>query len=222
MDKREDLIEAVKAGNAAIVKTILEADPKSVNAKDASGNSAILLAAYYGRKPIVEMLRAYGAETDIFEACAAGDLDRVVALAEDDLARVNAFSHDGFTPLGLASFFGHADISEYLLSAGAEVNVASRNKMQVMPLHSAVAGRNFNIATMLLAHGADVNIAQQDGFTPLHAAAQNGHEEMVALLLNHGAKVDAPAADGKTPLSFAVEEGHKVVADLLRRHGALD
>lgn len=218
----QNFLEAVKAGNVEEVRPMLKADATLASAKDDAGNSAILLAIYYGRKDIVELLLAHDLDLTIFEAAAAGKLDRVEALAEDDPGRVNAFSHDGFTPIGLAAFFGRVDVVRYLLSTGAEVNAVSKNRMRVMPLHSAVAGRHLSIARMLIEHGADVNVAQQDGFTPLHGAAQNGQEEMVTLLLDRGAQVDAKAADGKTPLAFAAEEGHEVVADVLRRHGALD
>lgn len=222
MRATQEMIDAIKAGDVERVKALLESDLALVNARDESGNSAILLAVYYGRKNIVEAVLARDPELNIFEAAAAGHIDRVVALTEDDPGRVNAFAHDGFTPLGLAAFFGHKDVVEYLLEQGAEVNVASRNKMKVMPLHSAVASRHLGIAEALLTHGADVNAAQQDGFTPLHEAAQNGQEEMVALLLAHAANVDAKKDDGQTPLAIALAEGHDVVADLLRRHGALN
>jgi ankyrin repeat protein len=220
------MLEAVKAGDVAQVKALIEADPALVNAKDEAGNSAILLATYYGRRDVVNVLLAHDAELSLFEASAVGRLDRVQALvAEDpDLTSelVNAYSHDGFTPLGLASFFGHRDVAEFLLAHGAEINAASKNKMRVMPLHSAVASRHFGIAEILLAHGADVNAAQQDGYTPLHEAAQNGQVEMAELLLAHGANIDARKDDGQTSLAVAMEHSHMGAADLLRRHGATE
>lgn len=222
MSDADEMIDAVKAGDELKVKSLLEANPDTARARDESGNSAILLATYYGRKNIAELLRAHDVEMSIFEAAAVGDLERVAALAEDDPTRVNAFSHDGYTPLGLASFFGHEAIAHDLLARGAEVNVASRNRLQVMPLHSAVAGRHLQIAKALLEHGAGVNAAQQDGFRPLHGAAQNGQEEMVLLLLDHGADIDAKSGDGQTALSIAQAEGHDLVVDLLRRRGASD
>lgn len=222
MSNASEVFEAIKSGEVDKVRALIEADPALVNAKDEAGNSAILLATYYGRKAIVDVLRAQGAHTSIFEAAAAGDFERVRAWVEDDASLVNAFAHDGHTPLGLASFFGHADIAEYLLSKGAEVNVASQNRMKVMPLHSAVAGRHIGVVKALLEHGADVNAVQQDGFTPLHGAAQNGQEEMVLLLLSYGADIDSRSANGQSALNIAEAEGHGVVAELLRRQGALD
>ncbi|MFC3918361.1 ankyrin repeat domain-containing protein [Deinococcus metalli] len=79
---------------------------------------------------------------------------------------MNAVSPDGFTPLGLASFFGRAEAAQVLLEAGADVHAVSRNPMQVQPLHSAVAGNHEALARVLVAAGADVNAEQADGFTP--------------------------------------------------------
>ena len=225
MSANLDLLEAVKAGDVERVKALLEPDPALVNARDDSGNSAVLLAVYYGRKNVVELLLSYKPHMNLFEASAAGDLQRVTALLREDPDlegdRVNSFAHDGFTPLGLASFFGHGDVVELVLSRGAEVNLASANRMQVMPLHSAVAGRHAGIARTLLEHGADVNAAQQDGFVPLHGAAQNGQPDMIELLLEYGADVNAKNAEGLTALAIAVQEGHAGAAELLRQHGAM-
>ena len=101
-----------------------------------------------------------------------------------------------------------------------EVNAASKNRMRVMPLHSAVAGRHIGVTRSLLDAGAHVNAKQADGFTPLHEAVQNGQAEMVELLLAHGANINLEQDDGKTPLAAALEAGHAEVADLLRQYGA--
>lgn len=224
MSTAHPLLEAIKAGDVERVTTLIDADPALVNTRDDSGASAILVATYYGRKSIVDSLLAYEPVLDLFEASAVGDLDRVSALLNEDpdltAEMVNTFSHDGFTPLGLAAFFGHEDVAEYLLSKGAQVSLASQNRMRVMPLHSAVAGRHLGISKTLLEHGADVNAAQQDGFAPLHGAAQNGQLEMVELLLSYGADVNARNIDGQTPLAIALKEGHVEAAESFREHGA--
>jgi ankyrin repeat protein len=218
MDMAQEFIEAIKAGDTVKVEELLDQDAALVNAKSENGVSAVLLAIYYGRLAIGELLITRGVLLNIFEASAAGKVDHVKKLADEQPDLVNAYADDGFQPLGLASFFGHKEVAELLLSKGAQVNSASKNVQRVMPLHSAVAGGHVAIAKTLLARGADVNARQTDNFSPLHGVAQNGQLEMVKLLLAHGAEVNAKGG-GRTPLVIALEQGHPDVADLLRQQG---
>jgi uncharacterized protein len=217
----QDFLAAIKAGNTAEVAQLLEVEPGLVNARDEHGLSAVLTAAYYQEPDIARLLAQRGAELNVFEACAVGEASQVKALVEQQPELINAYAPDGFQPLGLAAFFGHADIVEYLLKEGADVNSPSRNAMRVMPLHSAIANRHAAIVQLLLDHGADVNAAQADDFTPLHEAAQNGLLDVTQWLLEHGANVNPRlSSSGKTPLALTVEHKHEDVAELLRRYGA--
>jgi uncharacterized protein len=135
---------------------------------------------------------------------------------------VSAYAPDGFQPLGLAAFFGHADVAELLVNRGAPVNSPSRNAMRVMPLHSAIANQRTKIVQLLLDHGADVNAAQADDFTPLHEAAQNGMLDVTQWLLDRGAQVNPRLkSNSQTPLALAIEHQHEAVAELLKRHDAI-
>jgi ankyrin repeat protein len=226
MNPEQEMIEAVKAGDVVKVKELIAGNPALVQAKNESRVSAILLATYYGRQEVVDALLASGPELDIFEAAAVGTLDRVAELLKSDSARVHAYSPDGFPPLGLAAFFGHKDIVEFLLANGADPDAVSHNAMRVRSLHAAAAHRRpavaLAISEILLAHGAKANVAQTGGVTPLHEAAAHGHDDLVTLLLAHGAEVNLKSEDGNTPLQMALERGHPDTAELLRRHGATE
>src|SRR5215213_3037303 len=128
----------------------------SQESKDQNAVSEILRAVYHGKQDVVAALLASGVSLDIFEAAATGQTTQLQKLIEQDTSLVNSYSPDGFTPLGLAVFFGHAETVDTLLAAGAEVNAAYRETMKLTPLASAMAvGRN-DIARTLIAHGADV------------------------------------------------------------------
>ncbi|MEK6275375.1 MAG: ankyrin repeat domain-containing protein [Actinomycetota bacterium] len=153
--------------------------------------SELLEAIYNGDHVRVEELLAADRELDVFEAAAVGRAERVRELLDQDPSLANAWAEDGFQPLGLASFFGHLEAARLLVERGAEVNSASRNPMKVMPLHSAAAAGDpevrYELANLLLEHGAEPNARQQDDFTPLMAANQSGDERLVRLLEEHGA-----------------------------------
>jgi ankyrin repeat protein len=180
----------------------------------------VLVAVYYGHPALAEVLLAVGPEPDVFEAAATGRAQRVAAQLAGEPALANAFSPDGFTPLGLAAYFGHQDVAEALLARGADPNLAARNPMRVQPLHSAVANRDsaaaLALAELLLRHGADANARQEGGNTPLHEAAFHGEAALARLLLAYGADPAQANTEGQTPLSLAEKHGHAEVLALLR------
>lgn len=214
-DVRTAFFQAIAAGDGAAVERMLATQPELVNARNDSGVSATLFSLYYREPEIAEVIANAGAEMTVFEAAALGRTETLTTLLASDSAQANAFSSDGFTPLGLAAFFGALAAAQTLLAHGADPNIASRNAMRVAPLHSAVAAERLDIAEALLAHGADVNAVQADDFTPLHEAAQNGQVPMIELLLKHGADLSARKSDGQTALEIAQAHGKTEAAALL-------
>ncbi|NOT60884.1 MAG: ankyrin repeat domain-containing protein [Acidobacteria bacterium] len=220
---QQDFFTALTQGDVAQVKALLQTNPQLAQAKDEKGVSAILKAAYYRKPDIVAVLLATGLELSIFEAAATGQSARVKALVKQDAQLANAFAADGFAPLGLATFFGHRATVEALLAAGADVNAASRESMKITPLHSAASARQFEIARLLIAHGADVNPLQAaSGLKPLHEAAANGDLAIARLLLEHGADLNAKTHDGKTPLALALARNQTEMVAFLRERKAVN
>jgi uncharacterized protein len=213
-------IDAIKAGEFERVKAMVSADPTLIEARGRTGESAILTAVYHRQKDIVNLLVARGAPLSLFEASAAGEVERVERLVAGDPSTVNTYSPDGWTPLHLAAFFGHAKIAELLLNADAAVGARSRNPNGNTPLHAALAGNHKLVAGLLIGHGADVNASDTEGWRPLHLAAHNNNVEVMKTLIAQGADVVAHNGAGLTPLSLAQEKNHREAAALLRRHGA--
>lgn len=174
-------------------------------------HSAVLTALYHNNRDEARRLAAGGALT-IWEAAALGSDDRVAQLLDEDPALANAWSPDGYPPVGLAAFFAGASTVRLLLDRGADVSAAARNAMKVQALHAAVAARDVDSVALLLERGADVNARQQVGYTPLMAAAESGRQDLVDLLLKHGADPSLHSEDGKTAGDLAREHGHVEVA----------
>src|SRR5579872_5618015 len=104
-------IDAIKAGEFERVKAMVSAEPTLIDARSRTGDSAILTAVYHRQKEIVNLLVARGATLSIFEACAAGEIERVERHMAEHRAEINDYSADGWTALHLAAFFGHGKIA---------------------------------------------------------------------------------------------------------------
>src|SRR5947209_17012348 len=119
-DNAAAFMDAITAGEFERVKAMVSAEPTLIDARSRTGESAILTAVYHRQKEIVNLLVARGAALSLFEAAAAGEIERVERLIGESPSDLNAFSPDGWTPLHLAAFFGHAKIVELLLARGAD------------------------------------------------------------------------------------------------------
>lgn len=210
----KEFFDAIKQGDMAGVERRLMQDPVLIHARE-NGLSPILVAAYHHEPQMASFLADKTVAITIFEAAATGKINNVIRLLARDPNLVNAYSEDGFHPLGLACFFGHFDVAEYLVKAGAGINSRSNNRLKAAPIQSAAARGHRKIVRMLLEHGADPNIREQGGYTPLHAAAQNGDDEMIRLLLYGGADLTIASNNGRTALDLALEAGHEKATLLL-------
>ena len=210
----KEFFDAIKQGDMAEVERRLKQDPVLIHARE-NGLSPILVAAYHHEPQIASFLADKTVAISIFEAAATGKINNIIRLLARDPNLVNAYSEDGFSPLGLACFFGHSDVAEYLVKAGASINSRSHNRLKAAPIQSATARGHRKIVKLLLEHGADPNIREQGGYTPLHAAAQNGDDEIIRVLLFGGADLTIASNNGKTALDLAIEAGHEKASLLL-------
>lgn len=75
---------------------------------------------------------------------------------------------------------------------------------------------NTEVVDWLLDKGADVNLADDDGYTPLMLAAQYGHAAVVKRLLKKGANAKARTRTGHTALTLVWGTDGKVVPMLIK------
>jgi ankyrin repeat protein len=217
------MIDAVKAGDADGLRAVLESDPEAAGAREDGGDSPLMIALYHGRRDLAELILAHGRQPDGAEAAALGDVERLRAALDAEPGLVTRFTHDGWTPLHLAGFFGHVEAVRLLLERGADANVFSINAMRNTPLHAGLSGpMGIDGVRLLVEAGADVRARQHGGFTPLHSAANRGVIEIIDLLLDRGADPNAAAEDGRRPIDFARERGHAHVIEHLRARGAAE
>ncbi|XP_014207713.1 ankyrin-3-like [Copidosoma floridanum] len=130
----------------------------------------------------------------------------------------NAFFDSNESPLHIAAYHGSLDVLELLLSQrDLDVNQVDCSGNTV--LHSATAclpvvNDNTRVLEALINAGANVNAANNEGWTPLLYARKLNE---VKLLLDRGANVNATSNSGQTALHQAVvnHAGVEVIRGLL-------
>lgn len=96
-----------------------------------------------------------------------------------------------------------AKVKSLLAKKPRLVNRVDNQRTGHTPLHLAASTRRIEIAELLLAKGAAVNLKGLGGKTALHPAATLGHEAMIRVLLRNGADINAAGRSSGTPLHCA-------------------
>ena len=144
---------------------------------------------------VLTHLKARGALIDLPTACHTGDIDQVRELLRQDPSRANRIGeHEG-----------------YYLGAGA-------------PLSNAAAVGRMDIVRLLLDHGADPNLPEEQ-YAPrgkaLYSAVYHGHYAIAKLLLERGAFPNPPVESSGDALWVSREwRPDKRMEQLLLSYGA--
>lgn len=112
-------------------------------------------------------------------------------------------SNLGWTPLHLATYFGHRDVMEILLHRDADINAINDNGDT--PLHKAAFIGREDIVMMLLQNNADVNIINGEGRLPRDMTPSNEVGKEINKLLRAAEATEALRQESK--LLTASREG---------------
>ena len=111
---------------------------------------------------------------DIHELSKTGELKKIKALIEKEQELINKKDDQEWSPLHHASFRGHNEVVEFLISSGAEINAL--DNYGCTPLHRAALRGHMEITQFLVEAGADINKISTLGSTPL-AFAVRGNQK---------------------------------------------
>lgn len=190
------LADAVDRGDAPEIRRQLERIDADTPGSD--GGTLLMAAIKRGRTASVEALLEGGADPD--RADPRGD-----------------------TPVHAAAFSGKADLLQAVLAHGGDANARNAHT-GATPLVQALLSPDARQYAVLLAAGADPDVADDNGDTPLHVAARTNNGGAILALLEKGASPLAKNSGGATFQSYyfgynrailndrALEERRQVVA----------
>ena len=168
-------------------------------------------------------------------AAKAGRLDILKTLVNFGADISQATDH-GLQPLWIAARAGHVDIVEYLLELGVNVdNCINKEYGTALLAVSAIdlldEGTTYideqdilDIISMLIEHGANVNAADESGWTPIMMFSQYEFINLlspVKLLHENGADLNVKNNYGMTPLMISImKRGTEPISDYFIKSGA--
>ncbi len=226
-DRQDDLDGGTVEKNEEILMEALHLllqHGADVNAADADGNTALMIATTEQDTTSMTILLSEGADvnkenkkrmTPLMAATEAGDVDAVMLLQMHDQIDVNKSDSGRETALMKAVRGGFAKIMKLLLDEGSNVNAADlRGKTA---LHWAVERGDVLLVKNLLANPhIEVDQTDKNGRTALMDAAEKGHTSVVKLLLSSGANMHKmDDTDGWTAFLLATQSGHEEIMTLL-------
>ncbi|WP_310410320.1 ankyrin repeat domain-containing protein [Chamaesiphon sp. OTE_8_metabat_110] len=166
----EKFIEMATIGNVDEVNRAIEIGVE-IDEIGAKGHTALMAAAYYGHRSLVDSLLAAGADPNL--------------LSDDDGLAT------GMTALMLAagSFFAsnRQHIAKLLIAGGADVNQRGAGGKTAI-FHAALAGSGYtDCVEVLIAAGANLDVQDDRGHTVLSSVAAAENYPMFNLLMQAGA-----------------------------------
>ena len=148
----------------------------------------------------------------VWNAAALGDTATVQSALEIGFD-INSQDAQRQTLLMLAAIYRQTEAVRLLLERGAQPDIYDLGGFTALMLTD-----NLEIATLLIGHGATVEVCSVRYWTPLAIAVSFERTGMVSLLLKHGAEVFSDELPGRSALALAYATGNIEIIALLEQH----
>uniref|UniRef100_A0A4W3INK3 Ankyrin repeat and sterile alpha motif domain containing 1B n=1 Tax=Callorhinchus milii TaxID=7868 RepID=A0A4W3INK3_CALMI len=216
MGKEQELLDAARTGNVAVVEKLLSGKRGLLG----SGSSSIPLSSLLSiwRGPNVNCNDTSG-YTALHHAALNGHKDVVLKLLQYE-ASTNVADNKGCFPLHLAAWKGDMDIVKILIHHGpSHSRVNEQNNENETALHCAAQYGHSDVVGVLLEEITDPTIRNNKFETPLDLAALYGRLQVVKMLINAHPNLMSCSNKKHTPLHLAARNGHKAVVEVLLEAG---
>jgi len=213
MDK---LLQLLGTRDTDKIIAYIKSNPEVMDKTDKTGATGFMQILYHRLPEVVKVAQKLKSSFTYDESIAIGRIKEVKKAINDNEEYISAFLKDGFTPIGLATFFGQDEVAHLLFDNGADPSICADNAMKVNAIHAATATGNFRMLELFLSNGYDPNIPQMNNITPVQSAAYQGNFEMVKLLVRHGADPKIKSVDDVDAIGYAKEGGHDNIVMYLK------
>lgn len=218
------LIEAVKTGNRALVKVLLEKFDGNINRKDSEGKSVLFYACEQGNLTMAELMLKKNADIEVMDndgntllhAAVGSGNKPILKLLLDGGLYIDAKNNEGRTPLMTAAMKSRADIAKYLVEQGADI--AAKDNRGNNAYKYAVTGGNKQLILLLM---DDIEEKTKNGNNALHIAVASGSLEAVKAVAGECAElINEKNDEGETPIFLAAKNNQYVIMKNLVEKGA--
>ncbi|XP_074867455.1 ankyrin repeat and sterile alpha motif domain-containing protein 1B isoform X5 [Carettochelys insculpta] len=217
MGKDQELLEAARTGNVALVEKLLSGRKGGILG---SGSGAIPLSSLLSiwRGPNINCTDSSG-YTALHHAALNGHKDVVLKLLQYE-ASTNVADNKGYFPIHLAAWKGDVDIVKILIHHGpSHSRVNEQNNENETALHCAAQYGHSEVVAVLLEELTDPTIRNNKLETPLDLAALYGRLQVVKMIINAYPNLMSCNTRKHTPLHLAARNGHKAVVQVLLESG---
>ncbi|XP_074123258.1 ankyrin repeat and sterile alpha motif domain-containing protein 1B isoform X3 [Sminthopsis crassicaudata] len=217
MGKDQELLEAARTGNVALVEKLLSGRKGGILG---SGSGALPLSSLLSiwRGPNVNCTDSSG-YTALHHAALNGHKDIVLKLLQYE-ASTNVADNKGYFPIHLAAWKGDVEIVKILIHHGpSHSRVNEQNNENETALHCAAQYGHSEVVAVLLEELTDPTIRNSKLETPLDLAALYGRLRVVKMIISAHPNLMSCNTRKHTPLHLAARNGHKAVVQVLLEAG---
>ncbi|XP_058834906.1 uncharacterized protein LOC131692069 [Topomyia yanbarensis] len=213
-------------GHSEVVRLLISKNETLQSMEDNLGKTPFVLAVNAGHIQVAEFFNRKDDASLLQIAIQTENINMIESLVEKNVSLINLMIGT-WTPLHLAAFGGKLRVAKNLVNKMKELKLDKNESIDhpgsngCTPMIAASQNGHSDIIELFVVEGANLNAANDEGWTALHAAAQHGRLSVVKYLIEvHKFSIDVCDVKKDTPLHTAAFHGMFDVVEYLLKAGA--